>query len=91
MLGNLGKRRNELEHLINSYKKIIADDNLMLTQQNKVIVSLQEENRQLKKLLELYEACINKGVKIDFPNVTGKGGKTVQKGSKGFNEDNKLF
>lgn len=86
MLGNLGKRRNELEHLINSYKKIIADDNLMLTQQNKVIVSLQEENRQLKKLLDLYEACINKGVKIDFPDVTGGGKELTDNGNIDFSD-----
>ena len=84
----LGTHRKELEHLINSYKKIITDDNLFISQQSKVIVGLQEENKQLRKLLDLYEACINKGVKIDFPDVTGKGGKTVQNGSKGFNADN---
>ena len=67
----LGSHKKELEHLINNYKKIISDDNLLLSQQNKVIVGLQEENRQLRKLLDLYEACINKGIKIDFPDVTG--------------------
>ena len=69
----LGSHKKELEHLINNYKKIISDDNLMLSQQNKVIVGLQEENKQLRKLLGLYEACINKGIKIDFPDVTGGG------------------
>lgn len=86
MLGNLGKRRNELEHLINSYKKIISDDNLMLTQQNKVIVGLQEENKQLRKLLDLYEACINKGIKIDFPDVTGGGKELTDNGNIDFSD-----
>lgn len=80
-IGNLGKRRNELEHLINSYKKIISDDNLMISQQNKVIVQLQEENNQLRKLVDLYEACINKGVKIDFPNSTGGGKEEIENGT----------
>ena len=69
----LGAHKKELEHLINSYKKIISDDNMIISQQNKVIVGLKEENKQLRKLLNLYEACINKGVKIDFPNSTGGG------------------
>lgn len=84
----LGSYKKEFEHLINSYKKIISDDNLMISQQNKVIVQLQEENRQQAKLIGLYEACINKGIQVDFPDVTGKGGKKVQNGSKGFNADN---
>ena len=86
MLDNLGKRRKELEHLINNYKKIISDDNLMLSQQNKVIVGLQEENRQLRKLLDLYEACINKGIKIDFPDVTGGGKEKTDNGNIDFSD-----
>lgn len=74
--------------LIEEMKRIISDDNRMLTEQNKEIIRLQEENKQLKHLLGLYEACINKGVKVDFPDVTGKGGKKVQNGSKGFNAEN---
>lgn len=86
MFDNLGKRRKELEHLINNYKKIISDDNLMLSQQNKVIVGLQEENRQLRKLLDLYEACINKGIKIDFPDVTGGGKEKTDNGNIDFSD-----
>lgn len=74
--------------LIESLQATIAKDNQILSDQNKEIVRLQEENRQLRHLLGLYESCINKGIKIDFPDVTGKGGKTVQNGSKGFNTDN---
>ena len=59
--------------LIDSLQATIAEDNRLLSEQNKVIVGLQEENRQLRKLLDLYEACINKGIKIDFPNSTGGG------------------
>ena len=82
----LGSHKKELEHLINSYKKIISDDNLMLSQQNKVIVGLQEENRQLRKLLDLYEACINKGIKIDFPDVTGGGKEKTDNGNIDFSD-----
>ena len=57
--------------LIDSLQATIAEDNRLLTEQNKVIVRLQEENKQLRHLLGLYEACINKGIKIDFPNSTG--------------------
>lgn len=86
----LGKHKEEFRKVIEKYQKIIADDELMMNQQNKVIVGLQEENRQLRKLLDLYEACINKGVKIDFPDVTGKGVNS-QSGYKGFNENDIKF
>ena len=82
----LGSHKKELEHLINNYKKIISDDNLLLSQQNKVIVGLQEENRQLRKLLDLYEACINKGIKIDFPDVTGGGKEKTDNGNIDFSD-----
>ena len=59
--------------LIDSLNAIIAADNKMLSDQNKEIVRLQEENKQLRHLLGLYEAFINKGIKIDFPNSTGDG------------------
>ena len=51
-------------------------------QQNKLIVRLKEEVKQQSSLLGLYEACITKGVKIDFPDVTGqeKGGITDSSG-----------
>ena len=84
----IGKRRDELSDLINRYKELVSKDNEIITRLNKRIVELQEENRQQAKLIGLYEACINKGIQVDFPNVTGKGGKTVQNGSKGFNADN---
>lgn len=58
---------------IDSLQATIAEDNRLLSEQNKVIVRLQEENKQLRHLLGLYEACINKGIKIDFPNSTGDG------------------
>ena len=31
-------------------------------------IKLREENKKLRKLMGLYEACITKGVDIDFPN-----------------------
>ena len=51
----------KLESLIERYKDIIRRDNEIITKQDKEI-------KKLKKLLELYEACITKGVDIDFPN-----------------------
>ena len=53
--------RKNLESLIEKYKDIIRRDNEIITRQDKEI-------KKLKKLLGLYEACINKGVDIDFPN-----------------------
>lgn len=76
----LGETRKKLVHLINTYKNIIAEDNELLTKQNKEIVRLQEENKQLRHLLGLYEACINKGIKIDFPNSTGDGKEEISSG-----------
>lgn len=51
----------KLESLIERYKEIIRRDNEIITKQDKEI-------KKLRKLLGLYEACINKGVDIDFPN-----------------------
>ena len=51
----------KLESLIEKYKDIIRRDNEIITRQDKEI-------KKLKKLLGLYEACITKGVDIDFPN-----------------------
>ena len=51
----------KLESLIERYKDIIRRDNEIITRQDKEI-------KKLRKLLGLYEACINKGVDIDFPN-----------------------
>ena len=70
------QKKQKYDVLLETYKRIVADDNRMLTEQNKEIVRLQEELKHAKRLLGLYEACLNKGVKIDFPDVTGgkKGG-----------------
>ena len=51
----------KLESLIEKYKDIIRRDNEIITKQDKEI-------KRLKKLLGLYEACVKKGVDIDFPN-----------------------
>lgn len=68
----LGDTRRKLEQLIEKYRSIINDDNRLLMEQNKKIVRLEEELKQAKHLIGLYEACINKGVKIDFPNSEGR-------------------
>ena len=52
----------KLESLIERYKDIIRRDNEIITKQDKEI-------KKLRKLLGLYEACITKGVDIDFPNT----------------------
>ena len=51
-------------------------------EQNREIVRLKEEVRQAKHLLSLYEACITKGVKIDFPNSSVKGGNADNTGTR---------
>lgn len=40
--------------------------------QNKLIVQLNEEVKHYQKLIGLYEACLKHGIKIDFPDVTGR-------------------
>ena len=49
------------EALLNTYRDIIRKNNEFITKQDKEI-------KKLRKLLGLYEACITKGVEIDFPN-----------------------
>ena len=49
------------EVLLNTYRDIIRKNNEIITKQDKEI-------KKLRKLLGLYEACITKGVEIDFPN-----------------------
>ena len=58
--------------------KLCAEQNEIIKKQNAMIKQGREEVKQAMKLLDLYEACITKGVKIDFPDVTGrvKGGNT---------------
>ena len=53
--------KSKFVNLIAQYQDIIRRDNEIITRQDKEI-------KKLKKLLGLYEACINKGVNIDFPN-----------------------
>jgi len=67
---------------------LIQDQDELILKQNRMLHQLHEENRQQAKLIGLYEACINKGIQVDFPDVTGKGGNTVQNGSKGFKGNN---
>lgn len=81
----LGKKKEQTA-LIENLKKIIADNNRMLSEQNKEIVRLQEELKHAKSLLGLYEACLMTGTKIDFPDVTGKGGNAVNTGDIDFSD-----
>jgi galactose mutarotase-like enzyme len=63
------QKKPNYDVLLETYKRMVADDNRMLTEQNKEIVRLQEELKHAKRLWGLYEACLNKGVKIDFPDA----------------------
>ena len=73
------KFNNKYDILIAQYRKIIEDDNRMLSDQNKEIVRLKEELKHAKSLIGLYEACLTQGIKVDFPDVTGgkKGGNDL--------------
>lgn len=51
----------KLDNLIKIYRDIIRRNNEIITKQDKEI-------KRLRKLLGLYEACVTKGVDIDFPN-----------------------
>ena len=57
----LGMKSKKYEALIETYRDIIRKSNETITKQDKEI-------KRLKKLLGLYEACVTKGVNIDFPN-----------------------
>ena len=57
----LGMKSKKYEALIETYRDIIRKGNETITKQDKEIT-------RLKKLLGLYEACVTKGVDIDFPN-----------------------
>ena len=72
----------------NKMCSLIQKQNGIIEAQNKVITRLKEEVRQCNKLISLYEACINKGIQIDFPDVTGqeKGEEDIS-GTDEFNFD----
>ena len=55
----IGSKKHET--LLNTYRDIIRKNHEVITKQDKEI-------KRLKKLLGLYEACVTKGVDIDFPN-----------------------
>lgn len=72
------------EKKLNKYIETIENANKLLKEQNRIIVTLNEENKHLSHLLGLYEACIKQGVTIDFPN-SRKGGNTDNTGTKDSN------
>lgn len=61
--------------------KTCIDQNSTIVNKDKEIIRLKEELKQAQHLIGLYEACISKGVKIDFPNSDGKGGTTANTGA----------
>lgn len=73
---------DELLKKVEELQKITDELEAISLSQNKLIVRLKEEVKQQNALIGLYEACITKGVKIDFPDVTGqeKGGLTDSTG-----------
>ena len=60
---------------------LIKSQNDTIAKQNRMLLQIQEEVRQANKLIGFYEACINKGVKIDFPNSTGGGKEDIEDGA----------
>lgn len=60
--------------------KTCIDQNNTIVNKDKEIIRLKEELRQAQHLIGLYEACISKGVKIDFPNSDRKGVNTANTG-----------
>lgn len=81
----LGKHRDNLKEVIEKYRKIIEEDSRMLSSQNKEIVRLKEELKQAQQLIGLYEACIQQGIQIDFPN-SEKGGNADNTGDIDFSD-----
>lgn len=70
----------------NKMCSLIQKQNGIIEAQNKVITRLKEEVSQCDKLIGLYEACITKGVQIDFPDVTGR-----EKGEDNNDPDTDIF
>ena len=62
-------------------RSLITKQKDIIEAQNKVITRLKEEVSQCNKLIGLYEACINKGVQVDFPNSTGGGKEDIEDGA----------
>lgn len=65
----------------NDMLKLIEDSSNLILRQNKMIHQMQEEIKQQEKLIGLYEACINKGIQVDFPNSTGGGKEDIEDGA----------
>lgn len=59
------------EHWQKTCSLIKKQDDIIKSQQT-VINRLKEEVHQCNKLIGLYEACMSKGIKVDFPDVTGR-------------------
>ena len=70
--------------LINKVQRLES----FIERMNKIILELDLECKHYQKLVGLYEACLKQGVKIDFPDVTGKGGKRCNNGTQNINQDN---
>lgn len=66
-------------------QKLIERQKILIIRQSRTISRLTEENNQREKLIGLYEACIQKGVKIDFPN-SEKGGNADNTGDIDFSD-----
>ena len=68
------------EHWQKTCSLIKKQDDIIKSQET-IINRLKEEVHQSNKLIGLYEACINKGVKIDFPNSAGGGKEDIEDGT----------
>lgn len=82
MAFNLWKKKYEIrKQAYDELYKTCIDQNSTIVSKDKEIIRLKEELKQAQHLIGLYEACISKGVKIDFPNSDGKGGNSDNTGA----------
>ena len=65
---------------------LILAQNETIAKQNRMLMQIKEEVKHATKLIGFYEACITKGVKIDFPNSTVKGGNADNTGEIDFSD-----
>ena len=79
-VGLFKKKYEIMKQAYDELYKTCIEQNSTIVNKDKEIIRLKEELRQSHYLIGLYEACISKGVKIDFPNSDGKGGNTANTG-----------
>lgn len=76
------------KYKIKKLEKIIAEQDDLLMRQNNMIIKLNEEVDHATRLIELYESCIDKGIKVEIHNHPEKGGNTDNTGTADFKFNN---